>query len=43
MQEGVAAFVPVDICLNEVGEFFAKDALLHVSVKLIDYYHDALD
>ncbi len=35
VHEGVVSFVAVEIRLEEVGEFAAEDALLHVSVKLL--------
>jgi hypothetical protein len=35
VHEGVISLVAVDVRLEEVGEFPAKDALLHVSVKLL--------
>jgi hypothetical protein len=37
MKEGVVALVSVDVRVNQVCQFLAKDAGVHVSVKLINY------
>jgi hypothetical protein len=33
MEEGVVPLVSVEVCVCEVGKLFAKDAMIHVSVK----------
>jgi hypothetical protein len=33
MEEGVVPLVSVEVCVCDVGKFFAKDAMIHVSVK----------
>jgi len=37
MKEGVIAFISVQVAVNEISEFLAEDARVHMSVKLNNY------
>jgi hypothetical protein len=37
VEEGVVALVSVEVLFGQVGHVLAKDAAVHVSVRLIDY------